>query len=286
MKDIVVKIKKIEAEQERRKKLKLYNYNSGEIVHTKQLAFHKCAKKNRWVFGGNRSGKTECGAVEAVWLSRGIHPYRKNKPNTIGWVVSVSQQVQRDVAQQKLLSYIDPSWIIDVVMISGSKGSMANGIIDTITMRNVFGGESKIAFKSCEAGREKFQGASLDFVWFDEEPPQDIYEECKMRVFDRDGDVFGTMTPLKGLTWVYDKIYINSASDCEVWYEFMEWNDNPYLSKKEIKHLTDTMSEENLQSRRYGRFTSGNGLVYPEFDENIHIIEPFCVPTEWQSGLS
>ena len=46
-------------------------YNSGEKVHKKQMAFHKCNKKNRWVFGGNRSGKTECGAVETVWLARG-----------------------------------------------------------------------------------------------------------------------------------------------------------------------------------------------------------------------
>ena len=35
-----------------------------------------------------------------------------------------------------------------------------------------FGGISAIGFKSCDQGREKFQGASLDFVWFDEEPPR------------------------------------------------------------------------------------------------------------------
>ena len=32
-----------------------------------------------------------------------------------------------------------------------------------------------MGFKSCDQGREKFQGSSLDFVWFDEEPPRDIY---------------------------------------------------------------------------------------------------------------
>ena len=81
----------------------LSRYNAGKKVHRKQLAFHKCKKRNRWVFGGNCSGKTECGAVEAVWLARGIHPYRKNRADVSGWVVSLSQQVQRDVAQAKLL---------------------------------------------------------------------------------------------------------------------------------------------------------------------------------------
>lgn len=79
MDDISQKIKLIEAELKRRSQLKLNLYNSGEKVHLKQLEFHKCQKRNRWVFGGNRSGKTECGAVETVWLARGIHPYRQNR---------------------------------------------------------------------------------------------------------------------------------------------------------------------------------------------------------------
>ncbi|MCX4286417.1 MAG: terminase family protein, partial [Clostridia bacterium] len=191
-------------------------------------------KRNRWVFGGNRSGKTECGAVETVWLSRGIHPFRANKPDTSCWVVSLSQQVQRDVAQQKILYYLDKNWIEEVVMISGAKSSPEYGIIDYIEVKNVFGGLSRIAFKSCEAGREKFQGASLDFVWFDEEPPKDIYEECKMRILDRRGHLFATMTPLKGLTWVHDEIYLNVHNSAEVWCEFMEWADNPYLPEDEV----------------------------------------------------
>ena len=56
---------------------KLAFYNSGETVHVKQVEFHKCLKRNRWVFGGNRTGKTECGAAETAWLLRGNHPYRK-----------------------------------------------------------------------------------------------------------------------------------------------------------------------------------------------------------------
>ncbi len=287
MKEIIEKILRIEGEQRSRKSLgALAEYNTGKKVHKKQLAFHKCKKRNRWVFGGNRSGKTECGAVECVYIARGIHPYRKNKKNTFGWVVSLSQQVQRDVAQSKILRYLNPSWIVDVTMLSGKKDSLEYGVIDQIFVRNVFGGISVIGFKSCDQGREKFQGSSLDYVWFDEEPPKDIYDECRMRVFDKRGDIFGTMTPLKGLTYVYDEIYLNSFNSKEVWYEFMEWGDNPFLSKREIKNLTETLSKDQLESRRYGRFRSGTGLVYPEFDESVHVIEPFSVPKEWQDVIS
>ena len=254
---------------------KLRLYNTGDKVHSKQIAFHKCTKRNRWVFGGNRSGKTECGAVETVWMLRGNHPYRPNRKDVKGWAVSLTNKVQREVAQAKILDYLRPDWIESIVMESGKQGAPRSGVIDTIAVKNVFGGISTLSFKSCEMGREKFQGTSLDFVWFDEEPPEDIYDECCMRVIDRKGDVFGTMTPLKGMTYVYDRIYMNSFNDPEVWHETMEWADNPYLDKAEIERATAAMDSLTLESRRYGHFASSSGLVYPEFDESVHVIDPF-----------
>ncbi len=286
LKELKIKLNLVDNEIKNRKKSDfLARYNTGEKKHLKQIAFHKCLKKNRWVFGGNRSGKTECGAVETVLLARGIHPYRKNKPISC-WVVSLSRQVQRDVAQEKILHYLRRDWIESIVMSSGRADSAESGIIDFILVRNVFGSLSKIGFKSCDQGREKFQGSSLDFVWFDEEPPFDIYQECRMRVLDRQGEIFGTMTPLKGLTWVYNEIYLNTSHDENIWYIEMEWADNPYLDKKEIEMMTKSMSQEELESRRYGKFMLCGGLVYSEFDVNVNVIEPFDVPKEWQDTIS
>ena len=106
--ELLERILRIEREQKARERgKKLERYNRGEKVHEKQLAFHRSLKRNRWVFGGNRSGKTECGAVEAIWLARGNHPYRPNKESGSGWVVSVSQAGQSDVAQAKVAGYQD-----------------------------------------------------------------------------------------------------------------------------------------------------------------------------------
>ena len=284
-KEVVRGILRIESELAARASEPLRRYNADK-VHLKQAEFHRAPQRNRWVFGGNRSGKTECGAVESVWLALGEHPYKPNRPDVQGWVVSLTQQVQRDVAQSKILKYLPPRRIEDVVMTSGRKGSPEYGIIDHILVRNAFGGISKLGFKSCDQGREKFQGASLDFVWFDEEPPLDVYEECRMRVFDRSGYIFGTMTPLKGLTWVYDEIELNSRNDPEVWCTHMEWKDNPYLDPAEVENMSAVMSADEQQSRRYGRFFAGEGLVYPEFDPARHVIDPFDVPPEWQCAVS
>lgn len=286
--EIINRLALIERELAKRKSARaaIEGYNSGRKKHKKQMAFHKCKKRNRWVFGGNRSGKTECGAVEAVWLLRGIHPYRKNKANVFGWSVSLSQQVQRDVAQSKILKYLPVDWIEDITMLSGRKDSPSSGVIDQIKIKNVFGGISTLGFKSCDQGREKFQGSSLDFVWFDEEPPKDIYDECLMRVMDKKGDIFGTMTPLKGETFIYNEIYLNRKNNPEVWWETISWEDNPYLPKSEVKLLTSTLDDSTLDSRKYGRFSSGEGLIYPEFDKAFHVIAPFAIPPEWQETIS
>ena len=287
VRQIIQRIKIIEEiVKARHTKTPLELYNSGDVVHQKQMDFHKCPKRNRWVFGGNRTGKTECGAVETIWLARGNHPFKENKKNVSGWVVSLSNQVQRDVAQSKILHYLDKRWIKEIVMREGRKASAESGVIDYILIENIFGGVSRIGFKSCDQGREKFQGTSLDFVWFDEEPPEDIYKECRMRVVDKRGIVFGTMTPLKGLTWVYEDIFLNSGNDPEIWHEFISWEDNPYLDNNEILALKATLSKEELETRCDGKFQSSGGMVYTEFDESVHVIEPFNVPKEWFDNIS
>lgn len=264
---------------------KLAKYNTGQKIHKKQIMFHKDIHKNRWVFGGNRTGKTECGAVEVVYFARGIHPYRKVEKATNGWVVSLSTKVQRDVAQNKILNYLKKDWIEEIVMVQGRKDSAQYGVIDYILVRNIFGTFSKIGFKTCEMGREKFQGTSLDYVWFDEEPPKDIYDECRMRVLDTDGNIFATMTPLKGKTFVFEEIYMNEG-DKNIWHIHMSWEDNPFLDKKVIEQLKSSMSEEQLRSRKDGEFLEFGGKVYVEFDENVHIISPFDVPKEWYDNIS
>ncbi len=284
---ILERLESINCEIEKRKeKGFLEKYNTGEKVHKKQMAFHQNPCRNRWCFGGNRSGKTECGAVETVFMALGNHPFRENRKNTSGWVVSLSRQVQRDVAQEKILKYLPASSIHQVVMISGSRDFLQSGMIDFILVKNVFGGLSKIGFRNCEQGREKFQGASLDYVWFDEEPPYEIYNECKMRVLDKVGDIFGTMTPLKGLTWVYNEIYLNESQSKDTWSQHIQWEDNPFLNQDEIKNLTQTMSQSELEARKFGKFVNSSGMVYTEFDENIHVIEPFDVPKEWFDNIS
>jgi phage terminase large subunit-like protein len=77
-------------------------------------------------------------------------------------------------------------------------------------------GETQIGFKSYDQGREKWQGPTLLLVWFDEEPPADIYSEGVTRTSVGLGPVMLTFTPLQGMTDVVRRYLIEKPQGTHV----------------------------------------------------------------------
>lgn len=223
----------------------------------------------------HNTGKTVAGAVEAVLHALGDKRYRNLEPSS-GWVVSLTSDVQKEVAQKEILKWIPKKEISNIIVRHGRKDDLEGSLIEKIVLKN----GCYIGFKTCEQGRESFQGASLGWVWFDEEPPADIYKECLMRLMDTRGDMWFTMTPLKGLTWIYNLIYVNENNNTNVEYFMFEWEDNPFLSKEEIQEMILNMPEEEREARQYGRFTSVCGFAFNELSKEVHIKKAEIVP-EW-----
>lgn len=277
VKKLLAEIDSLEkAIQKKTKENRLEIYNIGNKIHKKQISFHTSDKRLKAFFGGNRVGKTVAGAVEAVNHAIGYSRFRKLQPSS-GWVVSLTNEVQRDVAQKEILAWLPKKEIKDYVVRHGRKDDPVNSILDKIILKN----GKTIGFKTCEQGRESFQGTSQAWIWFDEEPTLEIFQECQMRVLDTQGDMWFTMTPLKGLTWIYNLIYLNERNDPDIEYWFAEWEDNPWLSKEEIDKLVATMTEEEREARQYGRFTSLCGFAFPELNKDIHIVKANQAVPDW-----
>jgi len=101
-----------------------------------------------------------------------------------------------------------------------------------------------------------------------------------MRTLDKSGSVWGTMTPLKGKSWVYERIFLKSDDSSDISCMFMSWEDNPFLQPSEIKKMQGVLSCDALESRQHGRFMDGTGLVFTEFDDE-NVIDPFEIPQAW-----
>src|SRR5690606_7906918 len=54
----------------------------------------------------------------------------------------------------------------------------------------------------------------------------------------------------------------------------------------EIAQLEATMSDDEREARQYGKFVAMSGLIYKEFVEDIHVIDPFDVPHSWYDNIS
>jgi phage terminase large subunit-like protein len=66
------------------------------------------------------------------------------------------------------------------------------------------------------SGREKFQGETRDWVWFDEEPPIDIYLEGLTRTNVGKNPVWMTFTPLLGVSDTVRRFLIEKSDDPHV----------------------------------------------------------------------
>ena len=232
------------------------------------------------ISGGNRSGKTQAGAMMAVataasqrewwvqeWMrANNIPPHLIPQKPAVVWASALSYADALEYVRPKIKEYCPV----------GTRYIRWNAQ-DRGTVHFPNGG--KIVSLSADSGREKFQGASAKLVWLDEEHPYPIFEECMMRTIDTDGRLMLTMTPLKGMTWVHD-LFVAEQRDGFKAYK-ISGLDNPWISSVKLTRAVQHMSEESRKSRLFGDFTNQSGLIYNEVSPNLHIIKPFAPPKDW-----
>lgn len=183
------------------------------------------AYPERGFIAANRIGKTDTAAYEVACHLTGRYPRwwtGKRWARPTDWrVAGDTMLTTRDILQKALLGphegvpvrtwsgMIPPR---DVIEVTRRSGGITN-CVDTIHVRHLSGGVSRLSFLSYDMGRRVFQGFDCDGFWIDEEPPDpaeksealaagsgDIYGECLLRTMTTDGIVVATFTPLRGWT--------------------------------------------------------------------------------------
>lgn len=241
--------------------------------HPKQIQFHSGLERGKLYIGGNRSGKTVGGIVEDIWWLRGEHPYREVfKPPIRGRIVTVSYtEGIKLIIIPELAKWLPPSDLIN--------GSWEDSYAKADRVLTLSNG-STIELMSYDQKLEKFAGTSRHFIHFDEEPPQDIYNECRLRLLDTSGSWWITMTPVEGMTWVYDDIYIkNLTPGGRILVVVIDTSENPYLTEAEIESVFSDFSSEERKARKAGEFVQLGGVVFKEFipkyvENGGHLLEP------------
>src|SRR5262249_56982365 len=126
-------------------------------------------------------------------------------------------------------------------------------------VKHVSGGTSISGLKSYATGREKFQGETLDGVWFDEEPPADIYTEGLTRTNVGANPVWVTFTPLQGVSTVVKRFLHEKSPDR---YKVVMTIDDVEQSDDEKKTIIASYPAHEAEARVKGIPVLGSGRVF------------------------
>ena len=213
---------------------------------------------------GNQVGKTTSGALDVLLACTGWHPWFDRRPPIRAWV-----------------SGLDWEFGIGGVIWPALEELLPRGAVRSITYRRrnapalplhvVFNNGSEITFKSAEAGRTKYQGAPLDYVWLDEEHPADVVEEARTRLLARQGHLVATLTPLLRMAWVKK---LEEEPGTRVFRASMiQAAEAGLLDLDAVRAFERSLPERQRRVRVHGDFVALEGLVYPTFARDTHVAQ-------------
>jgi phage terminase large subunit-like protein len=260
---------------------------SDYVPYQKQRDFHAAGKdyRERLLMAGNQLGKTLAAGMEYAMHATGRYPpawpgKHYDRP-IVGWAAGITGESTRDNVQRILLgrpgSYgtgaIPKDSILDITPARGQPD-----LQDSIKIRHETGQVSHIALKSYEKGREKWQGETLDMVWFDEEPPLDIYIEGLTRTNSTVGPVFVTFTPLLGMSDVVKRFLLDKVPGTHVTQ--MTIDDVSHYTSEQRAAIIASYPEYERDARTKGIPQLGSGRVFPIAEEEL-VCSPFAIPDYW-----
>jgi hypothetical protein len=285
------------------------------------VAFHNSLAGECGIVGSNRAGKSLAAAVEVAWAATGTHPIKDKYPpgpieiymvgprlehlnlfykmyfqtgrtfkvlkDGIDWIIP-RFTVPEHLARR--LEWHDAPPLIPPDMLAGEPSwySKNAGQPSIIRLKN----GTNFYFFSMEQAPPR--GVPVGLGVFDEEAPgvDKWLSEFRARFISVMGRLIWSSTPESSTPTFYDLKTRSERPDMAgkspyKRTEFFELSihDNPYLPPEGIEAASERLREDDPEAfaaKIDGEWTFRKFLVYPEFDENRHIIEPFDI--EWRDS--
>jgi hypothetical protein len=270
---------------------------SNKISHYKpignQAEFHSAGLAEvRLVYGGNRSGKTTSGALEALAHALGVRPWLS--PDHADYTVRLCNgdpipvpNIGRVVVENFEVNVIQT--LHEKVKEWAPKGAIAHIQPNQrgVPSRYDFANGSKIYVLSYEQDDDAFEGPNGHWFWCDEPPPQRKFNGLRRGLLDFDGHGWITMTPLAE-PWI-NEVLASKANEpgshvrlfnYDIWDNCVE--NGGTISRRAIEGFLKDLPEAERQAREHGVPLHLAGLVFPEWKPKAPFwIEPFEVPAHW-----
>jgi hypothetical protein len=226
------------------------------------------------MFGGNRSGKTTCGGMEFLFHLTNLYPKWYPQANKLPLPIKgriIAKDFQKGVGEV-IIPFFE-EWLDMSIVAKKIRNPIG------IPVKWILKNGSVFDILTHEQDVEQFEGWKGNILWCDEPPPRNRYIASLRGLVDFRGKNWLTLTPLTQ-PWIYDEIYCRS-NGTNITAVVTDITDNPHISKEAIEEFTSKLTEEEKEARLHGRFLHLSGLVYKEFNPDIHIMEPPKIQESW-----
>lgn len=256
----------------------LHFYNP--FKNPKQHIFHSFRTRRKAFLGGTQSGKTTGGIIDCLiqaqdldCLPNHLKQYKKFRPPFRCRIGGQGRTEIEDFIFEKIRDWVTPSQL---------RGDQWKAAYDANNYILHFKNGSYFQFKTYDQDDNKWGGSTLDRVYLDEEPPEEKLREAGFRVMRKSGDILFAMTPVNGITHMFDEFehYIDAADKNEGWsmdeqmgLVLVDMDDNVYLSADSKQEALKGLSDEERTARKSGRFVALHGLIYADFNSDEHVVD-------------
>jgi PBSX family phage terminase large subunit len=207
---------------------------------------------------GLGSGKSYAGCVRGLMAAGGRIGSRTIRTPNLGIVTAPTYTMLRD-ATIRTFREVAGDAIIN---------------FNKTELRATISNGSEVLFRSTEKP-EHLRGPSISW-WLGDEAA--LYRPNiwaimigRLRQFGQNGYAFLTTTP-KGRDWIWQKFIRDINPENAYRYKLLraKTKDNPFLDAEFIKSLYDEYKGDFAKQELEGEFVGFEGLIYPEFDREIH----------------
>ncbi len=226
-----------------------------------QGKFHKCDKPYKAYIGGFGSGKTLCGAVEALLTAL-------RYPGTYGIVTRWSYRELEATSFKTLLELIPPSFIEkfykNSLLLVLKNGSQIQGF----NLQN----------------HKRLTSLNLSWFWCDEvtEIEEDIFLQLQGRLRGAEPRRAWVTGNPNGRDWVWKTFVDQNRPGYGFFHAKTE--ENKFLPQDYVDNLRNFYPPEWVTRFMEGSFDVFEGQIFNEFSQSIHCIRPddeFPIPREW-----
>ena len=212
-------------------------------------------KKFTAFIGGVGSGKTWAGCVKAL-----IHSH----DDVYGAIVAPTYPMLRDVTQATLLGILDD----------------AESTYEFIKSEGILRWNGAQIYLRSADQPERLRGLNLDWAYLDEAAlmREKVWKIILGRLRRGTPLAWITTTPA-GFNWVYRQFV--ESHDPKYGIVQASTRDNTYLPGEYLDDLLTNYSGDFAAQEIDGQFIAFEGLVFSEFRQQEHVVEPFEIPASW-----